>query len=118
MIKCIKMKISHTCTLLAHIPPFYFLFYSHSFKLVPVVVKFTVSLMAKDPQTALTAGNLFIIHKACTYLFNIELMPINIEFIKRLCNIYATQKFGQSPCTLVHGFRPDLAKNEKEKISF
>ena len=27
-----------------------------------------------------------------------------------------TQKSGKSPCTIVHGLGPNLAKNEKERI--
>ena len=42
-----------------------------------------------------------------------ELIPIKIGFLK---NFKVAPKSGQSPCTIVHGLRPNFVKNEKERI--
>lgn len=42
-------------------------------------------------------------------IFEFELIPIKSDFLK---NSKVTQKLGKSPCTIVHGFRPNFAKTE------
>ena len=44
-----------------------------------------------------------------------ELIPIKIGFF--LQNFKVTPKSGQKPCTIVQGFWPNFAKNEKERIT-
>ena len=42
-----------------------------------------------------------------------ELVPIKPGFLRIL---KVAQKSGQSPCTIVHGLRPNFAKIEKQRI--
>ena len=42
-----------------------------------------------------------------------ELIPIKLDFL-RIFKV--AQKNGQSPCTIVHGLRPNFTKIEKERI--
>ena len=42
-----------------------------------------------------------------------ELIPIKFGFL-RIFEV--APKSGQSPCTIVHGLRPNFIKNEKERI--
>ena len=44
---------------------------------------------------------------------NFELIPIKIRFLKIF---KVAPKSGQSPCTIVQGFWPNFAKNEKDRI--
>ena len=40
---------------------------------------------------------------------NVELIPIKLDFLQ----IFKfAQKFGQSPCTIVHGLWPNFGKND------
>ena len=44
---------------------------------------------------------------------NFELIPIKIRFFM---NFEVAPKFDKTPCTIVHGLRPDFIKNDLERI--